>query len=346
MNRVGLLRQLLKECDLDLLLIYSTSHDGRFFRWITGNPCRSSCNYLLVERESLGWLELGYHLTDLPSVLGAAIHSVEEIDGIPSALAELVRGRARVGLIGEIPFWPLTEVAVELRALKAEGDVLLWLKSPGEIGEMAELGKRLVQDIDRVAQSIDVGMTERDLANALRIALHMHGGREAFPLSIVSGERLLSTTLGAPSDRILSPADAICIDCGIESSAIFSDCTRMYFLQDSHISTSYKRLCEAHRGVIAQIVEGMTFGAIAELFEAELARRGFRDHNLRLAELGHGIGFALHETPFLMNRQSEDVRVASGMVFTLEPEITVSGYQIRVEDMVAITAGGALVLTQ
>jgi Xaa-Pro aminopeptidase len=270
---------------------------------------------------------------------------VGEIDEIPAALGELTRNRARIGLIGDVPFWHLEEVEAKVVDLKPESDPLLWIKSPDEIQEVALLGSRLVRDIERTVSGLSQGTTEQEIANILRGHLHADGGREAFPTSIVSGERLQTSTLGAPSNRPLGPAEALCIDCGIESRAVFSDCTRMYFLPGSPLASSYARLCDVQKRVIYQIAPGMTFGAIAKLFGEELALCGFVNPNLRLTELGHGIGFALHETPFLMNAQSEHVQVVPGMVFTLEPEISVNGYQIRVEDMVAITSTEAILLT-
>ena len=35
--------------------------------------------------------------------------------------------------------------------------------------------------------------------------------------------------------------------------------------------------------------------------------------------LGHGIGLAAHETPFLRNRKNSETELKSGMVVTIEP---------------------------
>lgn len=345
MNRAKRLRSLLEKHELDLILVYSTCNDARFFRWLTGSACRSGCNYLHIDRESLGWLELSYHLSDLPRIPAASVQLVDEIDEIPAALAALTKPYSRIGVIGDVPFWHLEHSKADLRAIKEDGDALLWVKSEEEIEQLAQLGARLVREVGRAATEIRIGVTEQSLADTLRSYLHADGGREAFPTSIVSGERLKTTTLGAPSNRAFSAGDSICIDCGIESCAIFSDCTRMYFLEGSPLAVSYHRLCAIQESVIAKIAPLMTFGEIAMLFEKELISHGFTEHNLRLAELGHGIGFALHEPPFLMNSRSEHIQVIPGMVFTLEPEITVNGYQLRVEDMVALTVNGAVTLT-
>jgi Xaa-Pro aminopeptidase len=59
---------------------------------------------------------------------------------------------------------------------------------------------------------------------------------------------------------------------------------------------------------------------------------------------GHGVGLEIHEVPRVADRQEEILE--PGMVVTIEPGVYFPGkWGIRIEDMVAVTAGGCEVLT-
>ena len=59
---------------------------------------------------------------------------------------------------------------------------------------------------------------------------------------------------------------------------------------------------------------------------------------------GHGLGIEVHETPRIGRAQKQKIRV--GNVVTLEPGIYIEGVGgIRIEDDVAVHAGGTEVLT-
>jgi Xaa-Pro aminopeptidase len=57
--------------------------------------------------------------------------------------------------------------------------------------------------------------------------------------------------------------------------------------------------------------------------------------------LGHGVGLDIHEWPYVNSKNS--VKIAEGMVFTIEPGIYIPGkFGVRIEDMVMITHDGKI----
>ena len=59
---------------------------------------------------------------------------------------------------------------------------------------------------------------------------------------------------------------------------------------------------------------------------------------------GHGVGLEIHEAPRVATGQKEVLQ--PGMVITIEPGVYFPGkWGVRIEDMVAVTAGGCEVLT-
>jgi Xaa-Pro aminopeptidase len=100
---------------------------------------------------------------------------------------------------------------------------------------------------------------------------------------------------------------------------------------------------QAHDRAIAAVRPGIScrdLDAVARDYIREQGYDAYFGHGL-----GHGVGLEIHEKP-LVSPRSEAV-VEEGMVFTIEPGIYIPGFGgVRIEDTVAVTADGCVILTQ
>lgn len=72
-----------------------------------------------------------------------------------------------------------------------------------------------------------------------------------------------------------------------------------------------------------------------------LPRGGYGEYYVH--STGHGVGLDIHEMPYISTKS--EMIVEDGMVYTIEPGIYIPGeFGIRIEDMVAMVNGKAVVL--
>jgi Xaa-Pro aminopeptidase len=155
-------------------------------------------------------------------------------------------------------------------------------------------------------------------------------------------------------ERVLRNGQSLVVDL-YPRGFLFADCTRTFC-----VGRAPEGLVRAHAAALAALRlarQRATVGASGwELQVAvceALAAHGYATpvtHPGTLSGyvhgLGHGVGTELHELPsFGRTAAGDDGRLAAGDVFTLEPGIyePEAGYAVRLEDLVALDEGGALV---
>lgn len=345
-HRLSLLRSALLVHNLDTILIYGDRKSPGFIRWLLGVPSRSGGTYVACSKETCVVFEIAYRTADLPADMALDVIQVGDEDLYPEILLARLGSTKRIGLLGPLPASHIIALQnTELIDLSKLMPEVLTTKTEHEIDALRALAADTTSSLKDLSKHITCGCSEEQIARRLLHSFVDCGATLAFPLSLVSGGRLKRSTVGNPTDRILRSGDAILVDCGLLRDGLISDCTRMFFVGDSPLAQHYDALCTAHKNVMAELAPGVVLQTIVDLYHHHLNLAGLPDSTLEELDLGHGIGFELHEYPMLVRPSTKNVMLTPGMLLTLEPEITVAGFKLRVEDMLAVHATGLEVLT-
>jgi Xaa-Pro aminopeptidase len=345
-NRILSLRQVLRDEGVDALLLWSLPN----IRYVTGFTGSDAVVLVTARRV--------FFLTDSRYVSQARQQArVDEIreykvktDGVASVIAEL--GCRRVGFEGEA-----VSVAVFNKLRNQSADSLAWVpldehfsrlrgvKALAELEFLADAAGLHQEALEEILPRIRPGVSERDIAFALEIALRRRGGEDrAFDFIVASGRRG-SLPHGVASDKPLAAGELVTIDFGTRIGGYYSDETVTLALGevDTKLRQIYDCVLEAHDRAIEAIRPGAELKAIDAVARDHIAENGYGDYFGH--GLGHGVGLQVHEFPTLSPRSRD--RVEEGMVFTVEPGIYVPGLGgVRIEDMVVVTADGSRRLTR
>ena len=221
--------------------------------------------------------------------------------------------------------------ATALRALRVR-------KTPAEIAALAEAGAAIDRVHARVPQWLRPGRTEREAAADIASAIAAEGHARIDFVIVGSGPNAAKPH-HEPSDRVLSPGDAVVVDIGgTMPSGYCSDCTRTYALGavPPDMASYYAVLAEAQEAACAAVRPGVPAEAVDAVARDLIAAAGHGEHFTH--RTGHGIGLETHEDPYIVAGNSEEIE--PGMAFSVEPGIYPGPHGARIEDIVVCTAGG------
>jgi Xaa-Pro aminopeptidase len=136
----------------------------------------------------------------------------------------------------------------------------------------------------------------------------------------------------------------IVVDQGAILDDYVSDMTRMVCL--GRLSNQQRLVFQAVREAQEAAIDAVRAGVKAHSVDRK-ARQVLKRFKLDTAfphSTGHGLGLEIHEQPRV--GRSENTRLRSGMVITIEPGAYLEGVGgVRIEDVVLVTATGCEVLT-
>jgi Xaa-Pro aminopeptidase len=193
-------------------------------------------------------------------------------------------------------------------------------------------------------KSYKPGMTEKEFARKIKVAMISRGYDEAFSTIVACGKNAAECH-HIPDDTVMNERDNILVDMGVKYCGYCSDMTRN--IVSSKPSSKYKeiynRVLEANMAAIDAVEPGM---ACCEL--DGIARKYLAKHSLDKYfkhSLGHGVGIEVHEFPTVSKKS--DAILLPGMFVTIEPGVYIEGeLGVRIEDFILITEDGCEVVSK
>ncbi len=256
---------------------------------------------------------------------------------------------------------------------------MIKLKSKEEIEILRQGGKILAAILNEVAQATRVGVTTgelNDLVNKLcdknkvvPVFLNYtpHGASRPYPASICVSinDEIVHGIPNEGTPRILKEGDIVSLDMGISYRKLIVDSAVTVGV--GKIDKQATQLIEITKKALAAGIgvarAGAKTGDIGFAIEEVVKVAGF---SLPEELGGHGVGYAVHEDPFIPNfgKAGQGVVLQSGMVIAIEPMVNEGtketildkdGYTFRTTDgkrsahfehTVAITDGDPEILTK
>lgn len=199
----------------------------------------------------------------------------------------------------------------------------------------------------RLPQYIVAGITERQLAWRMGQLLRQFGSTQrAFPVIAAFGSSAAEPHHRCTSKR-LQVGEMIKVDAGAVFNTMRGDVTRTYFLgtPTSLFRQRFQAVLKAQQLAFKKIAPGVAGNVIDAAARDYLKQQKLQSYFVH--SLGHGVGRAIHQPPFLTPSKKGKRLLQVGEVVTDEPGVYEPGWGgIRLEDMVEVTARGGKWLGQ
>ncbi len=247
---------------------------------------------------------------------------------------------------------------------------MIELKTAKELEQMAGACKISALALKAAGQSIEPGMSTKELDHIIEKKIRSYGakpnflGYGGFPGSACIS--LNDTVIhGIPSkDIIIREGDIVSVDTGAFYNGYNGD--NAYTFAVGEISSDARALLDATEQSLYEAIKavkaGMRIGDIGFAVQSYVEERGYA---VVRKYIGHGVGRKLHESPDVPNfgTPGRGVRLAAGMTLAIEPMVNAKGEEVRVlkdgwtvktasgslsahfEHTVAVTEQGAKILT-
>ena len=208
------------------------------------------------------------------------------------------------------------------------------IKTPEQIEKIRHSGKIAAQAIELVGQNAKPGITSDELDKLAHKFLIDNGaypstlGYRGYPKSICSS---LNEVIchGIPDDTVLEDGDILNIDITAYIDGFHGDSNQTFLVGEvkPEVADLVERTREALARGIAVVAPGRSVNLIGRAIESYAKRFNYgvvRDFT------GHGIGEAFHSGLIIPHydsapKYSDEMQV--GMVFTIEPMLTLGTYQ-------------------
>ena len=229
------------------------------------------------------------------------------------------------------------------------------IKTRRELDAMRDAGRHVAEVLLELRERVRPGITTAELDAYAEKAIGARGVESSFkgydPHGLPAYPAVLCVSVndeivhGIPGPRELRPGDVVSLDFGVSSGGWHGDSAVTVVVGEG--DEEKRRLLEISRQSLDDAMEVMLPGHrlsdIGHRVQSTVEAAGFsvvRDF------AGHGIGRAMHEPPWIPNygQPGRGPRLLPGMVFAIEPMVTVGDPAVRVldDEWTAVTADGSL----
>jgi methionyl aminopeptidase len=199
------------------------------------------------------------------------------------------------------------------------------VKTETEIEGMRESGAMLATVLDVLEKKLEVGMSERELADIAAKELKALGGHPAFKgyngfpdvICISTNDKVVH---GIPTDYVLRDGDIISLDFGVTYRGMVTDGART--LPVGNVEPRVQQLITETRksldAGIAVLHDGVTVGDIGAAVQRVLDAHKY---GIVRDLVGLGVGHQLHEEPDIANygTAGDGPMLHAGMTIAIEP---------------------------
>lgn len=288
-----------------------TIEDVRTYKGLTDRPIQSLVDLLRDEGVESGRLLID--LTHLPASEGAVLS-----EGVPQ---------------------------VEVLDCTADFGRVRMIKQDAEVEQIESVNRLTLQAIEGAFQAVSVGSLQTDLAGEISQRLTQAGALAILGLVVGPGSSA-SAILDPHAESVpIGPGEHIRGHAVARWNGYYSDVARTAFTHPppTRIAEALRNLLEIERACISMMKAEVPASSVFAKAREELGARGY-DLGLGMHHIGHGIGTSVHEYPYLADGVQQPL--LPGMVFAVEPMITIPDGIVHVEDIVVVTDGEPRVVTE
>lgn len=277
-----------------------------------------------------------------PDTWQAAFRQAAQAAGLESDRIGVEPGRMRVL---ELRF--LEAAAPQAQFISAEGVIaeLRMCKDTTEISAMRKAAQIAQDALQATLPKLEAGMTERQIAAELTQQLLRAGSQPELPFfPIVSTGPNTANPHATPTERQIQPGDLLLIDYGASYQGYISDITRTFAIGQipDEFARIHKIVQQANQAGRQAVKPGIAAQQVDAAARTVIEQAGYGQYFIH--RTGHGLGMEAHEPPYM--RAGNELRLAAGMTFTIEPGIYLPGKGgVRIEDNVVVTEQGFESLT-
>ncbi|KAB3537372.1 aminopeptidase P family protein [Alkaliphilus pronyensis] len=344
MSRIEGIRSLLKELDIDGILLfkpenrlYSSGFTGSTgYALITENSAKflTDFRYLEQAKEQCPDFEIVEisrvkPLTDVLKGLSIKTLGFEEDFVTYSQYNDFCQKLEDVKLV------PLDGGILKLRSVKSKEELQI-IEKAADITDLA---------FQHILNFIKPGQKETDVALELEYYMKKNGASKVSFESIVASGKRSALPHGVASEKIIEAGDLVTLDFGCTYKGYASDMTRTLIIGKATEKQKeiYNIVLDAQIKSLNAVKPGLTGKELDKVARDYITDKGYGEYFGH--GLGHGVGLNVHELPHV--NHIGDVPMEPGMVLTIEPGIYLPNYGgVRIEDLVVVTENGFRVLSK